>query len=227
MMIGTVLALAGAAANAAQAVVGFAKSQKANEKLDQQILETKKALTAERTPFLQALSAKTDKYNLASEQVNRATQATLEEQKEAAGVEGVIGGSTGAIRAAAEAGLNISAAKGEEESRIEEMKLKEQKDIEEAGLQGAMAAEELDLKKSVADQEFTHDMFRSGLQGAMAGLGQAGAMYIQESGPYGGGDDGSFKDIFSGLGNGRISKETKARTRYLNNDPFNILNRPQ
>lgn len=225
MMIGTVLALAGAAANAAQAVVGFAKSQKANEKLDQQILETKKALTAERTPFLQALSAKTDKYNLASEKVDRATEATIGAQKEA-GVEGVIGGGD-AIRAATEAGLNISAAKGEDESKIAEMQLKEQRDIEEAGIQGQIAAEELDLQKSLADQEFTHGMMQSGVQGAIAGLGKAGEMYFYESGPYGGGNDGSFKDIFSGLGNGRISKETKARTRYLNNDPFNILNRPQ
>jgi hypothetical protein len=195
MMIGTVLALAGAAANAAQAIVGFNKSQKANEKLDQQILETKKALTAERTPFLQALSAKTDKYNLASEQVNRATQATLEEQKEAAGVEGVIGGSTGAIRAAAEAGLNISAAKGEEESRIAEMQLKEQKDIEEAGIQGQIAAEELDLQKSLADQEFAHGMMQSGVEGAIAGLGAAGSTFIKEKGPYNK-DKLTWRDVF-------------------------------
>lgn len=179
LFIGTALAIAGAAASAAQGLAGLAKKKRAEEAAKVAADKYRAIVNADIVNQYSGLAAQTSALDRASEDITASAGEAMRATSDA-GAASVIGGTGRVLEAEREAQLDLDVKKSEEESRISEMQAQEQSRIEGVKRQGQMGLAAMELEGAQGAVQQGHEQMQAGLGGFASGLGAAGANLVEE-----------------------------------------------
>jgi hypothetical protein len=179
VFLGTALALAGAAASAAQGLIGFNKKKQAEKAAQSAATKYRDIVNADVVNQYSGLAAQTSALDRAGEGINASTEEALRSTSDA-GATGVIGGTGRVLEASREAQLDLDVKRQEEESRVAQLQAGEQADIEASKREAQLGLAGMELSGAQSAVQEGQQQMNAGISGLTSGLGNAGVNYLDE-----------------------------------------------